>query len=215
MNALLRGLHVLSVALWFGSVVFFTITGVLLFQSFAEVSRDPEGKRPLWLPIQPAYDQPSPGPGFPDPLRLEQGSRAAGVAVTRILPVYYALQTGCGVVALLTALLLPGGAHKWRFGLAALALLTVLVGWWLEGEVSRLRQPRNNLTDAVLTMTSPPAEQVEAARLARATFATWHGYSLIQNFSTLLLVVGLTLLTIEPQRTQRHTLKEAGMPAGR
>ena len=198
MNALLRSLHVLSVALWFGSAVFFTLMGLLLFQSFAEVSRLPAEERPAWLPASPVYDQPSPGPGFPDPLRLEQGSRAAGVAVARILPVYYALQTGCGVVALLTALLLgrgaEGGAHGWRSGLAAVALLTALAGWWLEGEVSRLREPRNTLTDALLTTTSPPAQQVEEARLARAKFGTWHGYSLIQNFATLLLVTGLTLL---------------------
>ncbi len=198
MNALFRGLHVLSVALWFGSGVFFTLMGVILFPSFAEVSRLPAEERPLWLPMQPAYDQPSPGPGFPDPLRLEQGSRAAGVAVARILPVCYGLQIGCGLVALLTALILArgteGGAHKWRSGLAAVALLTALAGWWLEGEVSRLREPRNTLTDALLTTTSPPAEQVEGARLARATFGTWHGYSLIQNFTTLFLVTGLTLL---------------------
>ena len=198
MHACLRGLHVLSVALWFGSAVFFTLTGLLLFQSFAEVSRLPAEERPLWLPVPSAYDQPSPGPGFPDPLRLEQGSRAAGEAVTRILPVYYGLQTGCGLVALLTALHLArgaeGGAHGWRSGLAALALLTALAGWWLEEEVSRLRRPRHTLTDAVLTTPSPSAEQVEQARQARVAFGTWHGYSLVQNFTTLLLVTALTLL---------------------
>ena len=196
MNALLRSIHVLAVALWFGSVVFFTLMGVLLFGAFADASRNEE--RPDWLPLPPIYAQPSPGPGFPDPLRLEQGSRAAGVAVGRVLPVYYALQAGCGAVALLTALLLArsseGGAHRWRVALALVALLTALGGWWLEGEVSRLRGPRNALTDEVLKMTSPPPEKVEQARKARATFGTWHGYSLVQNFATLGLVAGLTLL---------------------
>ena len=198
MNALLRSLHVLSVALWFGSVAFFSLMGLLLFQSFADVSRLPAEERPAWLPVPPAYDQASPGPGFPDPLRLEQGSRAAGVAVSRILPVYYGLQVGCGAVAVLTALLLAraagGGAHRVRTALAIVALLTALGGWWLEGEVSRLRGPRNELTDAVLATASPSAERVEEARLARATFGTWHGYSLLQNFATLFLVAGLTLL---------------------
>ena len=196
MNALLRSLHVLAVALWFGSVVFFTLMGLLLFGAFADASRAEE--RPEWLPLPPIYAQPSPGPGFPDPLRLEQGSRAAGVAVSRILPVYYALQVGCGAVALLTALFLArsaeGGAHRCRVALALVALLTALGGWWLEGEVSRLREPRNALTDEVLKMTSPPAEKVETARQARATFGKWHGYSLVQNFATLGLVAGLTLL---------------------
>jgi hypothetical protein len=196
MNALLRSLHVLAVALWFGSVVFFTLSGVLLFGAFADVSRDEE--RPEWFPLPAIYAGPSPGVGFPDPLRLEQGSRAAGVAVGRIFPAYYGLQAGCGAVALLTAIFLArspeGGAHRLRVALALLGLLTVLGGWWLEGEVSRLRGPRNALTDEVLRMSSPPAEKVEEARKARATFGTWHGYSLVQNFATLGLAAGLTLL---------------------
>jgi Domain of unknown function (DUF4149) len=225
MNALLRSLHVWAVALWLGSVVFFTIAGLLIFRAFEAESRLPADERPVWLPVPPAYARPSPGPGFPDPMRLEQGSRAAGVAVSRIFPVYYGLQVGCGVVALLTALLLPrgaeGGAYQWRMALALLALLTghpeseeqkeqgqlrialallalltALGGWWLEGEVSRLREPRNRLTDEVLTMTAPSVEMVEEARQARATFGTWHGYSLIQNFTTLFLVAGLTRLVL-------------------
>ena len=198
MNALFRGLHVFSVALWFGSVVFFTLVGVLLFQAFAGESRHPAEERPLWLPMQPAYDRTSPGPGFPEPLRLEQGSRAAGVAVSRILPAYYALQVGCGVVALATALRVArgaeGGAHRLRTAVALLALLTALGGWWLEIEVSRLRGPRNDLTDAVSTMTAPSAERIEEARAARATFGRWHGYSLIQNFATLALAAGLVAM---------------------
>ena len=198
MSTLLRSLHVLAVALWFGSVVFFTVAGLLIFRAFEAQSRLPADERPLWLPLPPTYAGPSPGPGFPDPVRLEQGSRAAGVAVSAIFPVYYGLQVGCGAVALLTALLLArsgeGGGHGWRSSLALLALITALAGWWLEGEVSRLREPRNRLTDAVLSAPSPPAEQIEEARQARATFGTWHGYSLIQNFATLALVAGLTLL---------------------
>lgn len=198
MNALLQALHVLAVALWFGSVAFFSVAGLLLFQAFEDVSRLPALERPAWLPVPSDFDRPSPGAGFPDPVRLEQGSRAAGTAVSGIFPVYYALQVGCGAIVLLTAFILAGGAegggHRWRTGLAILALLTVLAGWWLEGEVTRLRVPRNEYTDAVLTTTTPSAEQVEEARLARAAFVRWHGYSLMQNFATLALVTGLTLL---------------------
>ena len=198
MKAMLQSLHVLAVALWFGSAVFFTLTGLLLFDSFKEVSRRPAEERPSWLPVPSAYEQPSPGPGFPDPLRLEQGSRVVGEAVSVILPVYYGLQLICGAVVMLTTVYLArfegGGAHLWRIVLAFLAVFTTLGGSWLEGEVSRLREPRNRLTDEVLTMTAPPAEKVEEARLARATFGTWHGYSLVQNFTTLFLVTGLTLL---------------------
>src|SRR5262245_61936981 len=138
MSKLLRSLHVLAVALWFGSVAFFSVAGLLIFNAFEEVSR--KESRDLWLPLAPEFARPSPGAGFPDPLRLEQGSRAAGVAVSKIFPVYFALQVGCGVVALLTALVLARGgegtAHRWRIVLAGLALASVLVGWWLEVRVS-------------------------------------------------------------------------------
>src|SRR5262245_23763324 len=118
MYTVLRASHVLAVALWFGSVAFFTFAPLLLFNAFAEVSREPAERRPLWLPLPAAFDQPSPGEGFPEPLRLEQGTRAAGLAVGSIFPAYYGLQAGCGIVALLTALLLAraeqGAAHRWR-----------------------------------------------------------------------------------------------------
>lgn len=198
MNSLLRSLHALSVSLWFGSVAFFTIAGLLIFQSFQEKATPDIADREAWFPLPTLYSGESPGKGFPEPLRLEQGSRAAGVAVSPIFPVYYAMQTGCGVIALFTALILArsgeGCCHGWRIGIVSLALATALAGWWLEGEVSRLRVPRNELTDALLATQSPPASQVEAAREARANFGRWHGYSLLQNFATLLLAGGLTLL---------------------
>jgi hypothetical protein len=208
MNTLLRCLHTFAVALWFGSVAFFTVAGLLIFGAFAEVSREPAKDRPLWLPVPTAFAGPSPGEGFPEPLRLEQGSRAAGVAVSKVFPFYYGLQVGCGAVALLTALALArreqGRAQRWRILLAGLALASVLAGWWLEDRVAALRQPRNRLTDEVLTATSPTPQQVEAARQARATFGRWHGYSLVQNFATLALATGLTLLLPALAGPPRH-----------
>jgi hypothetical protein len=197
MPSLLRVLHVFSVALWFGSVAFFTAAGLLIFDAFREVSERPADRRPLWLPLPEAFARPSPGQGFPDPLRLEQGSRAAGVAVGRVFPFYYGLQAGCALVAALTALVLArsgdGSAHRWRSLLCLLALLTVLGGWWLEVRVSELREPRNALTDEVLAA-EPSPELLDEARQARAAFGRWHGYSLAQNFATLLLVAAVTAL---------------------
>jgi hypothetical protein len=68
------------------------------------------------------------------------------------------------------------------------------MGWWLEMRVSELRVPRNELTDQVLTSSNPTPEEIEQAREARAIFGRWHGYSLLQNFATLALATGLTLL---------------------
>ena len=201
-----KTLHVLSVALWFGSVAFFTISGVLIFQAFSDLSREPAFQRPLWFPVPAEMNRTSPGDVLREPVRLEQGSRAAGVAVSRIFPVYYGLQLGCAVVALLTALVVArsgeGRGHGWRIGLCVLALGTVGLGWWLEHVVSDLRKPREELIDAVLIASVPSQDQLERAREARADFNRWHGYSLMQNFATLALATVLTALA-------------AHLPAGR
>jgi Domain of unknown function (DUF4149) len=190
-----KTLHVLSVGLWFGTVAFFTVAALLIFQAFEDLSDKPESDRP-WFPV-PAMFQHDPSPeGFPRPLRREQGSRAAGVAVTRIFPAYYGLQLGSGVIALLSALYLAqkgeGRGHRWRVALCVLALATVGLGWWLENTVTELRKPRNELTDAVLTASTPSQEQMNQALAARAEFFRWHSYSLMQNFATLILVTVVT-----------------------
>jgi hypothetical protein len=195
MLSLCKTFHVLAVALWFGSVAFFTFAPLLILQSFQQISSEKE--RPRWFPLPPEFERESPE-GFPKPLRLEQGSRAFGAAVGAVFPVYYGLQLGCGAVALLTSLCLlrpgEGRRHRWRIVVCVLALATAGVGWWLEREVHGLRSVRETTTDAVLIAPSPTPEQLDAARTARAQFTTWHNYSLIQNFATLGLVTILTVL---------------------
>jgi hypothetical protein len=196
-----KTLHVLAVALWFGAVAFFSVAGVLIFSAFTEESRKQANERELWFPLPTAFQHESPAAGFPEPLRLEQGSRAAGVAVGAVFPVFYALQTGCAIIVVLTALWMArrgsstGRLHRWRLGLCVLALCSVSLGWWLERVVHDLRKPRNERTDAVLLASAATPQQVEEARVARATFARWHGYSLMQNFATLALVAVITALT--------------------
>lgn len=87
-----RCLHQLSVALWFGSVAFFTVAGLLIFQAFEEVALETE--RPAWLPVVPLYAG-TPPEGFPTPLAREQGSRAAGVAVSGVFPFLRAANRLC------------------------------------------------------------------------------------------------------------------------
>jgi hypothetical protein len=181
---MIRTLHALAAGLWFGAVVFFTIAGVLIFQAFADASAPTFDQRAIWFPEPEEFGHPPLGEGFPDPTRLEQGSRAAGAAVGRIFPVYFPLQAGCAAVALLTALGL-GGPRRVRLAFCLLGLLVVLGGWWLEERVAALRVPRNDLTDVVLRTPIPSEEQLEAAREARATFGRWHFYSLAANFAAL------------------------------
>jgi hypothetical protein len=198
MLALIRTLHVLSVALWFGTVAFFTIAGLLLFDAFREVSEKPAGERPLWLPVPAAFEKDLADPAFPRPIRLEQGSRAAGAAVSKIFPVYFLLQAVCAALAVLTAVLLLRHSHLWlgrlRLVVCFLGLASVLAGWWLEHVVSDLRVPRNERMDALLTATDASAELVQQARAARAAFGMWHGVSLLVNFATLGLALAAVCL---------------------
>jgi hypothetical protein len=203
MNGLLRTVHVLSVALWFGSVAFFTIAGVQIFQAYERESAkkmkaaNPEEKREPWFPVPAEYAKETPADsGLPDPLRKEQGSRAAGVAVGAIFPVYFALQAGCGALALLTAMILSlmqgGRLNKARTVVCVLALTAVLGGWELEQRVHDLRVVRSQKTDALLAAASPTTEQVAEVRAARQEFGRWHGISLLVNFATLALTLTAT-----------------------
>jgi hypothetical protein len=183
-------------------VVFFTLGGVLIFDAFGKeaakpdaVNRTPgaEDQRPLWFPVPEEMKKEPPSAKFPSPLRLEQGTRAAGLAVSPLFPWYYAIQIACALVATLTAVgwclsLGKGPLLRTRAVLLAVALLTVAVGWWLEGVVSALRVPRNDRSDLVILSASASPEEIQAAEKARADFGMWHGFSLIQNFTTLLLV---------------------------
>lgn len=202
-------LHVLAVGLWFGMVVFFTLWGVILFNTFDKLSRQPAEQRPWWYRMPEEVQKPPPSDAFPDPLTREQASRTAGHAVGPIFPWFFGIQTGCAVVALLTAWGWSGRdqgrAQKIRKTILVLGLASVLAGWWLEHEVSKLRQPRNDLSDQVLTTTSPSEEQIQAASAARRSFGRWHGYSLMVNMLTLLLATAAMGLTAslpgeEPRR---------------
>jgi hypothetical protein len=179
-----RLFYTYATALWFGAAVFMTLAGVLVFRAFDEATA---GERPIWLAEAPKVAP----DGFPEP-RREQASRAAGVAVSALFPAYYGLQTGCALVALLAALALR---RRLRIALATAGLLSVLVGWGLERKVESLRAARNGTTDAVLMTTAPTEALVAEARAARAAFGMWHGFSLIQNFVSLLLAAGLVGLT--------------------
>jgi acyl-phosphate glycerol 3-phosphate acyltransferase len=192
-------LHVMAVGLWFGMVVFFTLWGVILFNTFDDLSKQPAEQRPWWFRMPEEVQKDPPGEAFPNPLAREQASRTAGHAVGPIFPWFFGIQTGCAVVALITAWGWSGRdqgrAQKTRKIVLALGLASVLAGWWLEHEVSKLRQPRNDLSDQVLRESSPSEEQVQAASAARKAFGQWHGYSLMVNMLTLVLAtvaMGLT-----------------------
>jgi acyl-phosphate glycerol 3-phosphate acyltransferase len=192
-------LHVLSLGLWFGTVVFFSVVGLVLFDAFDRLSVEPAVSRPIWFPLPPEFARDRPSDKFPNPLAKEQGSRAVGYAVAPLFPIYSGIQAVCAVLATVTAaawwLARDGGRlAKVRTLLLMAALVTVGVGWYLERVVHDLREPRNEYTDQVLKSSSPTAEEISRAEKARAEFGRWHGYSLMDNFATLALVTAAMIL---------------------
>ncbi len=205
MLSLVKVLHVIALGLWFGGIACFSFVGLSLFETFGQETARPPEERPFWLPAPPQLEKAAPTPRFPTPLRKEQGSRIAGLAVGPMFLPYYVAQLVCGAVALLTAVALgqSGRREKIRIFLLVLAIAGAFVGWRLEGEVERLREQRSATSEALLLSTSPSEQQRHAADEARATFATWHGYSLLANFCTFALVTGaMAMAAFLPNRSE-------------
>ncbi|MBL8797185.1 MAG: glycerol-3-phosphate 1-O-acyltransferase PlsY [Planctomycetia bacterium] len=197
MLLLTRTVHVLSLGLWFGTVVFFIFVGIQLFGSMTELSAAAPAERPGWLPTAAPLQQPPPKEGwpksFPEPLSKEQGGRLFGRAIGPLFKTYFTLQTICGVLALATAFGWSRGqagkVHQVRTVLLTLALLTVIIGWWLDREVVARRDVRAQTSDTVLLQPGSATQmQVDEAHQARLDFNRWHGYSVWVNLGTLVLV---------------------------
>jgi glycerol-3-phosphate acyltransferase PlsY len=186
-------LHVLALGLWFGTAVFFSfVVGLNLFGTFERIAAEAPAERAVWFPMWKAYDGPSPDPVFPEPLRKEQGARAAGVALAPLFHWYFGIQAVGAVLALATALawrqINAGYVYRVRVGVLLAALMTVALGWWLMRTVEDLREPRNRTFDAMVRHVPPRDEDVRAAVTARQEFARWHLYSLGVNMATILLI---------------------------
>lgn len=174
MQVTLRAVHLLSLALWFGSITFFSFFTALpvigRMQKLAE-------EKPVWLT------------GLED---KKQGTRLAGEALAPVFDRYFWLQVICGVVALGTALAwvnLPGKVHKLRAILLAGALVLALANTlWLAPRVHELRNLRYS-------------ELTQVAQQAETDFGHWHTYSLVTDLATLLLVtVALCTAAALPNR---------------
>ena len=179
MLMLSKTIHVLTLGLWFGSSVFFTMAALLIFRSFENVAISP-AERIAWLPEN--FDK-------------EKATQLAGVAVGPIFPWYFLLQGICACLALATAYAWTRsvqahvGLHQLRFYLLALALAMVLAGWPIAQKVSGLRAARYAADSAVATA-------------ARADFATWHLISLMLNIMTVLAVtIAMALAAGMPYET--------------
>ena len=126
MLLLSKTIHVLALGLWFGTLCFFTVAGLTLFQTFDEISLKDKDARPLWFPLPAEYAKEPPSDKFPDPLRKEQGSRAAGAAVGPLFRWYYGIQ--------IRLRRLDFGIRPWAVGFARgrsrVHLVRLAASWW-------------------------------------------------------------------------------------
>ncbi len=202
MYSLSKALHVLALGICLGAEVFFIILGLVLFPTFADLSKPGKDKREAWFPLPEQYGKPLPpeaakvlGKGQFDDARLEQGSRAAGAVVTPLFAWYYGLQTGCVLLALACAWSWPKDrVQRIRVSLLVAAVVVLGIGWWLDVVVHDLRGPRNEKTDAVLRSQAPTSVEIKDMEQARAAFGLWHGFSLLQNLATTLAVAAALAL---------------------
>jgi glycerol-3-phosphate acyltransferase PlsY len=213
-----RILHVLALGLWFGTVIFFSfVVGLNLFATFERVAEKEPAEREVWFPIWNAYDGPSPAPAFPEPLRREQGTRAAGVALAPLFHWYFGIQAVCAALALATALpwlkIGAGRIHVYRVCILFAALVTVALGWKVMRNVEDCRVLRNQNFDAMVGHSPPHDKDVRWAIMMRLAFAHWHLWSLGLNMATVLLVTiamaQAAYLPVIAWEDKRHTVSDA------
>jgi acyl-phosphate glycerol 3-phosphate acyltransferase len=214
--------HVLTVGLWFGMAVFFSFPVALsLFGSFeAEAQKN---ERPTWFPLPAEYRQESGVEGFN--LQKEQGTRAAGFAISPLFHHYFLWQGVCGFLALLTALGWTRAepwrrVHRVRVVVLMLAVVTVLLGWPIEQKVSELRLARNAAGDRLmekLKTNSPALPSVDEIRgevvAVRGQFTTWHLWSLLLNMVTVGLVTAAMAQTAMLPESKRAAAAEPARTA--
>jgi acyl-phosphate glycerol 3-phosphate acyltransferase len=161
-NALARKLsrivHVLALGFWFGGAALFSFVATpIIFDAFGKLVENRTGSRLEWMPAN---------------ITKLQASQLAGIAVSPIFPWYFLLQGMCGVLALATAFRNTAGKtldrfERWRVGILALGIATILVALPLTQRVDALRTARAQGDEAAI-----------------AAFASWHLVSLLLNFVT-------------------------------
>jgi len=170
--------HVFAIGLWFGSMVFFILATLSLFDTFQKLATSETG-RPTWLRVV-------------DDFNADKATQLAGIAVSPLFTWYFPLQLACGVLAAATALdwcrwQAARRVDRVRAGVLLLATGAALIGWPLAHYVNQLRLERYSAEPGI-------------AALAKQAFGTWHTYSLLLNFAVLTLVsVGMGLVSVLPE----------------
>jgi glycerol-3-phosphate acyltransferase PlsY len=224
-------IHVLAVGLWFGMAVFFSFPVALaLFSNFEAEAEKKDKDRPTWFPLPAQYKLDAGTEKFN--LQKDQGTRAAGFAISPLFHHYFLWQGICGLLATLTALGWPRAepgrrVHRIRVVVLVLAVVTVLLAWPIEQKVSALRHTRNECSDLLMEKlqekevelqrgkeSSATAKALDEARAqaaaARSDFTMWHLWSLLLNMVTIgLVTVAMAQTALLPESKK----PAAGAPA--
>jgi acyl-phosphate glycerol 3-phosphate acyltransferase len=213
MQTLIKTLHVLALGLWFGMAVFFSfVVGLNLFSTMESLATGKAGPS-KWFVVNPKFDKVDDAINGPK----EYASRLGGEAISPMFTWYYLLQGVCGFLALATSWGWQYSQperkiHRWRVTVLLLAVATIVIGWPLEREVSRLRQVRREAMDAYFDSGGVNSEARNEAQAARSSFILWHSFSLVQNFATLALVTAAMAMAAQlPERkssSAREEIKE-------
>jgi acyl phosphate:glycerol-3-phosphate acyltransferase len=185
-----RAIHVLSLGVWFGSMVMFNliVAPTQFFEAFPAVVESAPSDRTANLPL---------APGATEEQKKELAQALAGSAVGPVFPKFFRLQAVCAALALITAVgwwNRHGRVHRWRVGYVGLAALAVAIGWRLSEKVSALRIQRYDPN--FLTATA-----------AKEAFAEWHLASLLLSLVTLVLVgVALAMAARMPESRPSPTI---------
>ena len=173
----IKAVHLLALGLWFGGAAFFNFgTAIPIFASFQSVVSDGPTDRTAYVTIIP--------PDAPAETKQALASALAGAAVGPVFPRYFAMQTVCGALALLTALTwwnqMPARRiHRIRVVIISIGWILVLVGWPVSDYVSELRLERFHPDLAI-------------AEAARSDFGRWHLLSLALSLLAI-AIAGLAL----------------------
>lgn len=184
LSYLLRVLHLVGVGLWLGTVVFFPFCVALpVIAGMQALAMRPDN----WLHLQSE----------------KEGIRLAGELLNIVFARYFLFQLGCGLAALIPAVIWlrqSGKVHRFRVGFLLLAMVLVSANeWWLAENVRYWRHARY-ASHSAAEHTTAPGTTASAATPgsphpdAEQAFQFWHTLSLAADIVTLLLVFLTVLL---------------------
>jgi hypothetical protein len=184
---LLQAVHLVGSGVWLGALIFFPFCVALpVIDGMQALAKRPDN----WLHLHSE----------------KEGIRLAGEFLDIVFARYFLFQLGCGLAALIPAMLwlrYPGKVHRFRVVLLVAAVLLVAGNqWWLAKQVHHWRHarygPEATSTDSVSTNAARSSAENTPASGADAEQAFWFWHTLSLAADLLVLVLVLVVLLLAP-----------------